>query len=81
MGSMMGVTFGMDGKIESNINAYSRTFIITKLLGFAPRFCGYEEIRMLMEKQEVRDMPCYPDEGSIRVVDDIVVVKMTELPE
>lgn len=81
VGSMMGVTFGMDGKIESNINAYSRTFIITKLLGFAPRFCGYEEIRMLMEKQEVRDMPCYPDEGSIRVVDDIVVVKMTELPE
>lgn len=81
MGSMMGLTFGMDGKIESNINSYARPFIITKLLGFAPRFCGYEEIVELMANEEVKEMPCYPDEGSVRVVDGVVVVKIVEIAE
>ncbi len=81
MGSMMGLTFGMDGKIETNINSYTRTFIITKLLGFAPRFCGYEEIQALMENEEVKEMPCYPDAGSIKVINDTVVVKIIEIPE
>lgn len=80
MGSMMGLTFGMDGKLESNVNVYSRTFIITKLLGFAPQFAGYEQIVELMENEEVKQMPCYPDDGSIKVVDDVVVVKMVETP-
>lgn len=80
MGSMMGLTFGMDGKLESNVNVYSRTFIITKLLGFAPQFAGYEQIVELMENEEVKEMPCYPDDGSIKIVDDVVVVKMVEIP-
>lgn len=78
MGSMVGSTFGLDGRTESNINAYSRNSIITKYLGFAPRFCSYEEIVELMKEEVVREMPCYPDEGAIQIVDGVVVIKLTE---
>lgn len=78
MGSMLGGTFGLDGKIESNISAYSKTSIMTKYLGFAPRFCGYEEIVKLMEQEEVKEMACYPNADSIKIVDGVVVVKLSE---
>lgn len=81
MGSLMNPTFGMDGKPESNINSYSRTHIMTKLLGFGARFCGYEELKQLMELEEVKAMPCYPDDGSIKLINDIVVVKLEELTQ
>ncbi len=78
MGSMLGGTFGLDGKIESNINAYSRAHILTKFLGFAPDFCGYEQTVELMEREEVKEMSCYPDDGSMKVVDGVVVIKLSE---
>jgi len=78
MGSLVGGTFGLGGKTETNINAYSRNYIITKFLGFAPRFCGYEEIVELMENEEVQAMPCYPDDGSVKIVDGVIVVKCME---
>lgn len=78
MGSLVGAAFGLGGKMESNVNAYSRNHIITKFLGFAPRFCGYEEIVELMEQEEVQAMPSYPDSGSIQIIDGVVVVKIME---
>lgn len=78
MGSMMHTTFGMDGKLESNVDTYAKAGIMAKLLGFAPHFSGYEEIVELMEMEEVQQMPCYPDDGSIQIVDDTVVVKLSE---
>lgn len=78
MGSMLGGTFGLDGKIESNVSAYSKTSIMTKYLGFAPRFCGYEEISDLMEKEEVKKMPSYPDAGSIQIIENAIVIKLSE---
>ena len=78
MGSLVGGTFGLGGKSESNISAYSRNQIITKYLGFAPRFCGYEEIVALMDNEEVQQMPSYPDDGSIKIVDGVIVVKLME---
>lgn len=78
MGSMLGGTFGLDGKIESNINAYSKTSIMTKYLGFAPQFCGYDETANLMKLEEVKDMSCYPDSGSIKIINGTVVIKLGE---
>lgn len=78
MGSMLGGTFGLDGKIETNVSAYSKIYIMTKYLGFAPNFCGYEEIVALMELEEVKEMECYPDSGSIKIVNGIVVIKLSE---
>ncbi|MDD6305796.1 MAG: glucosyltransferase domain-containing protein [Clostridiales bacterium] len=78
MGSLVGGTFGLGGKSETNISAYSRNQIITKYLGFAPRFCSYEEIVALMENEEVQAMPSYPDDGSVKIVDGVIVVKIME---
>ena len=78
MGSLVGGTFGLGGKTETNINAYSRNYIITKFLGFAPRFCEYGEIKSIMETEEFQAMPCYPDDGSIKIVDGVIVVKCME---
>lgn len=77
-GSLVSGTFGLGGKLDSNISAYSRNYIIIKYLGFSPRFCGYEEIKELMENEEVKEMPCYPDDGAIRIIDGVVVVKLTD---
>lgn len=70
-----------DGRNASNVSAYSKLHLITKYLGFAPEFCGYDETKALMERQEVKDMPCYPDDGSICIMDEIIVVKMSEYEE
>lgn len=78
MGSLVGGTFGLGGKSDTNISAYSRNQIITKYLGFAPRFCGYEEIVELMKNEKIQEMPSYPDDGSIQIVDGVIVVKIME---
>ena len=31
-----------------------------------------------MKEEVVREMPCYPDEGAIQIVDGVVVIKLTE---
>lgn len=78
LGSLMQDAFGMEGKSETNVNAYSRMHLIAKYLGFAPTFGNYEELIMWMEREEVQNMPCYPDSGSIAIVDDAVVVKLSD---
>ena len=77
-GSLMGPVFAINGKAESNVNMFSRVHIITQYLGFAPTICGYEETKACMELEEVKNMPSYPDDGSIRVVNGIVVVKFSD---
>ena len=77
-GSLMGPVFAINGKAESNVNMFSRVHIITQYLGFAPTICGYEETKACMELEEVKNMPGYPDDGSIRVVNGIVVVKFSD---
>ena len=31
-----------------------------------------------MEQEEVKEMSCYPDYGSMKVVDGVVVIKLSE---
>ena len=51
---------------------------MTKYLGFAPQFCGYDETANLMKLEEVKDMSCYPDSGSIKIINGTVVIKLGE---
>lgn len=80
VGSLLGDVFGMDGKSETNVNAYSRNHIIAKYIGFVPEFGGYEDILTWMEREEVKVMSCYPDDGSIKIIDDTIIVKLSEIP-
>ena len=77
-GSLMGPVFGINGKAESNVNSFSRSHIIIEYLGFAPTICGYEETKALRELEEVKNMPSYPDDGSIQIIDNIIVVKFSD---
>lgn len=77
-GSLMGPVFGINGKAESNVNSFSRSHIIIEYLGFAPTICGYEETKVLRESEEVKNMPSYPDDGSIQIIDNIIVVKFSD---
>jgi hypothetical protein len=78
IGSLLGNVFGMEGKSESNVNAYSRNHIIAKYLGFVPQFGGYEDILTWMDREEVKEMNCYPDDGSIQIIDDTIIVKLSD---
>lgn len=48
--------------------------------------CGYtytvpDNLEEIAELEEVAAMPCYPDQGSIKVIDGVVVVKFSEYRE
>lgn len=79
MGGLIDKVFAMEGKSETHINSYSRLHLITKYLGYAPEFGGYEEIQKWMASEEVQEMNCYPDDGSIRIIDDTIIVKLSEI--
>lgn len=79
MGGLIDKVFAMEGKSETHINSYSRLHLITKYLGYAPEFGGYEEIQKWMASEEVQEMNCYPNDGSIRIIDDTIIVKLSEI--
>lgn len=70
--------FHMDGKSTSNINGPWNLYLITKYLGYAPEFCGYEENVAWMEKPEVIAMPSYPNDGAIQIIDGTIIVKISD---
>lgn len=57
--------------------AYDWTYNMRIHTGFSPMI--ENDVGALEGSDEVKEMPCYPDDGSIRVVDGVVVVKFSEL--
>ena len=54
------------------INGFAARSFIENWTGFAP------EINYAFASHpEVKEMPCYPDQGSIKVIDDVLVVKFS----
>lgn len=60
------------------LNVYSRNDFIRNLVGYSFATASDEETNELMEKEETQKMPSYPDYGSIKVIDGILVVKLDE---
>ncbi|MBD5491548.1 MAG: hypothetical protein HDR16_05375 [Lachnospiraceae bacterium] len=46
--------------------------------GYEPAWLEENELEMFEDNAVVKEMPCYPAEGSVRIVDDVVVVKFAE---
>lgn len=68
--------FSLDPNYGIMINDYAwRTYMQMKQ-GFYPDVV--EDTSIYQYNEEVKEMPCYPDAGSIKVIDDVVVVKFTE---
>ena len=79
---MIGGTFNISGKSSTNINAYSSWNIMTRVLGYDPvNRDSDEEEEYFRGLDEVKDMPCYPSSGSIKIIDDTIVIKFQEPSE
>ena len=79
---MIGGTFNLSGKSSTNINAYSSWNIMTRVLGYDPvNRNSDEEEEYFRGLDEVKDMPCYPSSGSIKIIDDTIVIKFQEPSE
>ena len=62
----------------SLINAFSWKNAMTAYTGFTctePTKQQYDEI---IASKQLQNMPCYPDAGSIAVINDVIVVKITD---
>lgn len=67
---------------HTNMNNFISYFANTK---FWEIHCGYRfsvpresDIEKIKEMQYVKKMPCYPNDGAIQVIDDVVVVKFSK---
>jgi len=64
---------------HTNMNQFISYFADVK---FLVQHCGYSysqpsDMQAIYESEYIRSMPCYPDDGAIQVVDDVVVVKFS----
>ncbi len=73
-----GLPFRYSGTPNSLLNSYSRDYFMLHYHGFSMECATEEELIMLSALDEVRSMPCYPDDGSISVIGDFVVLKLEE---
>lgn len=44
---------------------------------FMEKWCGFWQQQVEFDHPDIASMPCYPDDGSIRVIDDVIVVKFS----
>lgn len=76
---MIGKTFDLGGKASTNINAYSSWNIMTRVLGYDPTVRNSDEDEAYFKSlDEVKDMPCYPSDGAIKIIDETIVIKFQE---
>ncbi|MCR4654869.1 MAG: glucosyltransferase domain-containing protein [Lachnospiraceae bacterium] len=77
--AMIDETFNIAGKASTNIGEYSYWNIMTRVIGFDPVVRNSDEDEeYFYNHPEVAAMPKYPDDGSIKVIDDTIVVKFQD---
>ena len=67
---------GYKGDISDLLNNYAWRIYVGRHCGFYPEVL--ENTTEIERLTEVKEMPCYPDKGSIKVVNGVVVVKFAE---
>lgn len=79
------ITYGFDNVYaidrmfyKTEINEYNWKDYMQVWCGFAPEEVSEDELAEISATDEVKQMPTYPDEGSIKIIDDVVVVKFAE---
>ena len=64
------------GPAHDLVNVYSRENFFRYYLSFDIPFAGGDELERLSADERVRDMSEYPYYGSVRKIDDYIVVKL-----
>lgn len=80
-GGLMDEYFNLSGKLSTNINYFNNIYIWSRYLGFTPEIIEFADSGYLSDMDEVKAMPCYPEDGSIAIVGDTVVIKASEKKE
>ena len=70
--------YGGNSTSSGLVNAYSRKQWLALYLGFTQPWVSREELTDIQKNKMIQGMPCYPDEGSIRIIDDIIVIKIKD---
>ena len=72
--SLMALGFDM----RQVVRGYSYKQYLALHCGYSPVFISGDELEQIKSLKEVEEMPCYPDDGSIAVIDHVIVVKFAE---
>ena len=72
----LGTPFLYRGRIGAvaQLNQYSRAQFVANYLGYSFRAVTEEEAALYAE--EIGSMACYPDSGSLLIVEDLVLVRL-----
>ena len=65
------------GKVKL-VNDYAWREYMSVWCGYKPDVLTDEEIEKISDKPEVKAMACYPDDGSIKIIDNTIVVKFSD---
>ena len=73
--------FGGNSSTKRLLNDYSQDAWSRNYMGVEIPYASDERTAELAQMEQVKEMPCWPDAGSIAVVDNTMVVKFQELSE
>lgn len=66
--------FDMSGRDRTIVEAYSRENFLKYYCGFSAEYVSIEQL----PEDKINRMPIYPTDGSVQMIDDVVVVKLAE---
>lgn len=73
-----GSTYGGNTSTNGLLGSYGKLSWLGNYLGYQLPIGDDEMIHTVSQMPEVKEMPCWPDAGSIKVIDDMVVIKCQE---
>lgn len=73
------ITYSGLGFTDYLLNQYSRDSWIENYVGYRVPMADEETISRLCQTKEFQSMPCWPSAGSIKVMEDVVVVKFQNI--
>lgn len=74
------MSYGGNCFTDDLLNQYSRTSWINHYLGYQIPEASSEIIAKLLKTEMIRKMPCWPDQGSIQIIGEVVVIKLENIP-
>lgn len=66
-------TFDITGRDRVFADTYNKEVFMQHYLGFSPVYIPQNEI----SQELIEDMPCYPQSGSIKIVDGMILIKLS----
>lgn len=66
--------FDISGRDDVLAYAYSREYLLAYYCGFSPEYVAIDGL----DREKIRQMPCYPLDGGIKVIDGVIVIKLSD---